>query len=181
MATDASDFAWGGHTITGPMEIAKEYFSEWEGVQSSTYRELLGVSLCLQAMAHEYEGRFMVLHVDAANLLGLVNRESPKLSINELARELCWFCPRHRIATYVEWVHREENACADDISEKLIPEDSMLPRRFFGLMDERRGPDNVDLFFTGANNHCAKFYALHWSKELRVSMPSDNFGRERTA
>jgi hypothetical protein len=37
VATDASGFAWGGHTMTGPMEIARGYFSEWEAVQSSTY------------------------------------------------------------------------------------------------------------------------------------------------
>jgi len=41
VATDASDFAWGGHTMFGPMEIAREYFSEWEVRESSSYRELL--------------------------------------------------------------------------------------------------------------------------------------------
>ena len=91
IATDASDFAWGGHTMTGPLEIAREYLSDWEAAQSSTYRELLGVSRCLQAMVHRCEGRFVVLQVDAQNLLGIVNRGSPKLGINELARELFWF------------------------------------------------------------------------------------------
>ena len=62
-----------------------------------------------------------MLHVDAANLLGTVNRESPKLIINELARELFWFCLRHRITISVEWVPREENDFADDISKMLIP------------------------------------------------------------
>jgi len=28
VATDASDFAWGGHAMIGPLEIALEYFSE---------------------------------------------------------------------------------------------------------------------------------------------------------
>ncbi len=57
-------------------------------------------------MVHMCEGRFVVLHVDAQNLLGIVNRGSQKLNINELARELSWFCLRHRIATFVEWVPR---------------------------------------------------------------------------
>ena len=30
VATDASDIAWVGYTMTGPVEIAREYFSEWE-------------------------------------------------------------------------------------------------------------------------------------------------------
>ena len=59
-------------------------------------------------------------------------------------------------------VPREENAFADDISKMLILEDSMLSRRFLGLLDERWGPHNVDLFSTSANNHCDKFYASPW-------------------
>ena len=47
MATDASDFAWGSHTMTGPMEIAREYFSEWEAKESSMFRKVLGVCRCL--------------------------------------------------------------------------------------------------------------------------------------
>ena len=60
MATDASDFAWGGHTMTVPMELAREYFSEWVAVKSFTYRELLGVYRCLQSMLLRCEGRFVV-------------------------------------------------------------------------------------------------------------------------
>ena len=164
MATDASDFVWGGHTMTRPMEIAWEYFPEWEAIQSSTYRELLGVSRCLRAMVHRCEGRFVVLRVDAVNLLGIVNQGSAKLVINELARDIFWFCLRHRITTSVEWVPRKENAFADDISKMLIPEDLMLSMRLFGLLDERWGPHTTDLFAFGANNHCAKLYALYWCR-----------------
>ena len=48
----------------------------------------MGAYRCLQSMVHRYEGRFVVLEVDVHNLLGLVNRGSPRLIINELAREL---------------------------------------------------------------------------------------------
>ncbi len=39
MASDASDFGWGGHTMQGVTEYAHEYFSEEERVTSFTYRE----------------------------------------------------------------------------------------------------------------------------------------------
>jgi len=39
-------------------------------------------------MVHRCEGRLVVLHVDAMNLLGIVNIGSPRLAINEPAREL---------------------------------------------------------------------------------------------
>ena len=34
------------------------------------------------------EGKFVVFQVDAQNLMGIVNRGSPRLQLNELAREL---------------------------------------------------------------------------------------------
>ena len=66
---------------------------------------------------------FVVLQEDAHNLSGIVNRGSSKLPINDLARELFWFCLRHRLTISVQWVPREENAFADEISKMLIPED----------------------------------------------------------
>ena len=59
--------------MSGPLEIAREYFSEWEAIKSSTYRDFLGVSRDMQAMVYRCEGRFVVLQVDAASLLGIVN------------------------------------------------------------------------------------------------------------
>ncbi len=88
MASDASDFGWGGHTMEDAPQYAREYFSEEESSKSSTYRELLGVFRCLQATVHVCEGKFVVFQVDAQNLLGVVNRGSPRLILNELAREL---------------------------------------------------------------------------------------------
>jgi len=66
-------------------------------------------------MVHRCEGRFVALQGDAQNLLGIVNRGIPRLIINVLARAMFWFCLRHRITTFVEWVPREENAFADYI------------------------------------------------------------------
>ncbi len=38
MASDASDFGWGGHTMQGFIEYAHEYFSKEECGTSSTHR-----------------------------------------------------------------------------------------------------------------------------------------------
>jgi len=62
--------------MTSPLEIVREYFSESEAVESSTLRELLGAYMCLHSLVHRCEGRFVVLQVDAHDLLGIVNRGS---------------------------------------------------------------------------------------------------------
>ncbi len=119
----ANDIGWGGHTIQGVMEHAHEYFSTEETVDSSTYRELLGVLRCLQAMIYMCEEKFVIFQADARNLLGIVNRGSPRLKLNSLARELLWFGLEHRNTLNVERVPREENTLADELSNLLIPYD----------------------------------------------------------
>ena len=69
-----------------------------------------------------------MVQVDAMNLLGIINRGSPKLPLNVLARELFWFCLEHKITISVEWVPREDNAFAVDISKMLIPDDWSICR-----------------------------------------------------
>ena len=164
VATDASDLGWGGHTMSGPLAVAHEYFTVEERLESSTFRELLGASRCLQAMVHRCEGRLVVLQVDAMNLLGIINRGSRRLALNVLARDLFWFCLRHKITLAVEWVPREVNSVADDISKLLIPDDWMLSREYFRLLDSRWGPHTCDLFASNANHQCEKFYSLHWCR-----------------
>jgi hypothetical protein len=161
MASDANDIGWGGHTMQDVVEHAHEYFSQEKSAESSTFRELLGVLRCLQAMISLCQGKFVVFQVDAQNLLGIVNRGSPRLKLNALAREHLWFGLKHRITLSVEWVSREGSTLANEMSKLLIPDDSMLSRSFFRKREERFGPHAVDLFASGANNQCGNFYSLH--------------------
>jgi len=76
MASDANDIGWGGHTMQGAVEHAHEYFSSEESVESSTFREMLGVFRCLQAMISMCRGKFGVFQVDAVG-----DRESGKSAV----------------------------------------------------------------------------------------------------
>jgi hypothetical protein len=107
----------------------------------------------------------VVFQVDAQNLLGVVNRGSPRLNINELARELLWLCVERDITVKVEWVPREENALADELSKLLIPNDWMVGQAMFRQLDERWGSHTVDLFASGKNNQCERFYSMQWCRK----------------
>ncbi len=122
-ASDANDFGWGGHTMEYAPQYAREYFSEEESSQSSAYRELLGVHRSLQAMVHLCEGNLVVFQVDAQNLLGVVTGGSQRRRLNGLARELFWFCLERRMTIMIEWVPREENSMADELSKLIIHDD----------------------------------------------------------
>ena len=105
---------------------------------------------------------FVVFQVDAQNMLGIVNRGSPRLKMCELARELFWFGEEHNVMLSVEWVPREQNTLADELSKLIIPDDWMLARSFFRWLEEPWGTRAVDLFASDANNPCGRFYSLHW-------------------
>ncbi len=81
-------------------------------------------------MVHVCEGKFVVFQVDTQNLVGVVNRDSPRLILNKLAREFFFgFCLERRIVILVDWVPRpprEENSLADELSKLIIPDDWML-------------------------------------------------------
>jgi hypothetical protein len=77
VATDANDFAWGGHTMGGPLLMARDYFTWEESVESST-REFLRVLRYLQALVHLCIGKFVVVQVDAQNLFGIIIHQSRK-------------------------------------------------------------------------------------------------------
>jgi hypothetical protein len=139
------------------LEYAHEYFSEAESVESSTYRELLDVLRCLQSMMHLCADKFVVFQMDANNLLGIVNRGSPTLKLNALARELFRLGLEHRITLTVEWVPRKQNTLADELSKLLIPEDYILSRTFFLQLEDRWRCHSVDLFASNANNFARGF------------------------
>jgi hypothetical protein len=50
------------------------------------------------------------------------------------------------------------------LSKLLIPDDSMSSRAFFRKLEERFTLRTVDLFASGANDKCEKFYSLHWCR-----------------
>jgi hypothetical protein len=77
------------------------------------------------------KGKFVVFKVDATNLMGIANRGNPRLKLNALARVLFWFKLENRITFNMEWVPREENTLADELSKLLIPDDSMMSRAVF--------------------------------------------------
>jgi hypothetical protein len=61
VATDAIEFACGGNTLGGPLLTIRDYFTCKDSVESSTFRELLGVFRCLQDLVHICIGKFVVV------------------------------------------------------------------------------------------------------------------------
>ena len=64
----------------------------------------------------------------------------------------------------IEWVPRESNTLADDISKLLVPNDYSISSHYFAKLDVKWGPHTCDTFSSNENNQCQKFYSLHWCR-----------------
>ena len=106
-------------------------------------------------------GKFVVVQVNAQNLLGIINRGSNKLAINKLARDLFWFGFVNVMTLFEEWVPWEENAFDDYLSKFLIPDDWKLAPKFFNLLEARWGPQSVDVLASSDTAQCEKLHSLH--------------------
>ena len=170
VATDASDFAWGGHNLSGTSHIAHEYLSEWEAIQSSTFRDLLRIIQCLQSLIEICKNKLAVVQVNAMNLLGIVNRGSPKLAFNSLAREYFWLFLSHEITILVKWVPREIHAFADGIFKWLIPNNYYISRPYYNMLYCKWAPHTCDLFSTNQNNHIVLNSSLYIGAEKTLGL-----------
>jgi len=70
-------------------------------------------------------------------MFGVANIGSPRSMLNELARELFWLCLERRITNTMEWVPREENSMATEISKLVILDDWMPRRSLFRQLEQR--------------------------------------------
>jgi hypothetical protein len=76
-------------------------------------------------------------------LIGNPNQGNNKLAITKLARDLFWFGLVNGITLSVEWVPREGNALADELTKFLIPDDLMVAPKFFDNGGIRNGGFDV--------------------------------------
>jgi hypothetical protein len=107
----------------------------------------------------------VVLQVNAMNLLGIINRGSPKLSLNALERKLFWLCLVHTIIIAVELILPcQANALADEISKLSIPDDWSIRRFYYNWLNARWGPFACNIFSSNENNLCLQLYSLHWCR-----------------
>ncbi len=89
-------------------------------------------------------GKFVMVQVDAHNLLGIINRGSSKLAFLKLTRALFWFGLFNGMTLSVEWVPREDNVFVDELSKLLITYVWRLAPKFFNLLEASWGPHTVD-------------------------------------
>lgn len=154
---DASDSGWGGWQEGTRHFDAHEWFTEAEAKTSSTMREMLGVERLLQVCAAHLRNRAVRVFTDSFTTTRVCIKGSPKKCINEVAERIFLFCTARSVRLQVQWVPREENVLADELSKVASPGDWSLARKWFQLLDQRWGPHDVDRMANRSNSQLPVF------------------------
>ena len=163
--SDASGVGYGGFTVAGhagkPL-ISKGNWDVIEQGKSSTWRELEAVNRILAGLGQNMVGHMVRWRTDNQNVARIVHIGSTKGELQTIALNILRECRRQMIDLVMEWIPREENTTADDLSKDVDYDDWMLDPLLFGKLDMKRGPHTIDRFANEYNTQLKRFVALSW-------------------
>ena len=130
--------------------------------KSSTWRELKGVALALQAFAPKIENKCVKVYTDNKGVEAILQKGSMKLELQNLSVQIAAFCRAFRIKLQVQWVPRDENSEADALSREIDFDDWGVSHEFFSFMNQLWGPYSVDRFADNFNANLPIFNSKYW-------------------
>ncbi len=158
--TDASE------TGTGAWAHGKlQFYRNWtveESSRSSTWRELEGLSLALQAFAPNLSGKKVKMFTDNKGVVSIIRKGSMNIELHNMSVQVYDFCKSNAISLEVQWIPRSENQRADALSREIDTDDWGVSKEFFGFMDGIWGPHSVDRFATDYNAKLPRFNSKVW-------------------
>ncbi|CAI7888398.1 unnamed protein product [Closterium sp. NIES-53] len=151
---DASAHSWGATFVTFRRErsTASASMPSHLPPTSSTRRELEGVLWSLRTFMHQIQGGHTLVRVDNQGVMFILRKGGSSTTELTLAcKEIISLCTEHSIRLAIEWIPRELNTHADELSKLQDHDDYTLKQHWFRLLERRWGPHSIDLFANARN------------------------------
>lgn len=158
---DASDVGFGGHlcpdgNIFSVLEVSGNWTQE-EGVESSTWRELECVKRVLHTCANEVTDKRILVNSDNKNVQHILSVGSKKSKLQGIATDIRNFCKDNSAILKVNWLPRSGNQYADELSRNIDNDDWYVNIDIFNDLNGSWGPFTIDRFATHYNKQCERF------------------------
>jgi hypothetical protein len=162
--TDASDFAWGGHTNDPNGHVAQGYLTPAERLESSTFRELRAILYVLQAFEHLFRrGETVVVFTDSKSSMWILNKGgSAKEHLHAVALQVFRFAMAKGIRLVAIFIPRTQNERADEISKWWDKDDWQIHPVLFNALSALWGLHTFDRFGSHLNSLCPSFNSYFW-------------------
>ena len=161
--SDASDTGYGGYVIEHGPAIAQGQWTRSEASQSSTWRELSAVLRVLQSVIEKLRNMRVHWFTDNQNVVQILKVGSRQSKLQVLAVEIFSLTVQNHVHLEPEWIPRELNQLADQISRIVDYDDWQLNPSVFANLDSLWGPHSVDRFASCDNMQLVRFNSRYWS------------------
>ena len=85
-----------------------------------------------------------------------------KKDLNNVALDIYALCIQHGIHLSVDWVPRNQNQLADDLSKLPDWDDWGIHTRIFRLLNSTYGPFTIDVYASNVTKKLPRFYSKYW-------------------
>lgn len=124
--SDASGLGWGGFAVHINDKPAVGSWSEEESDMSSTFRELRAIRYVLELYSSDLRGKEVCCRTDNRNAEIIMSVGSRVPDLHREAVLVYKLCRELNIRLSVEWVRRNDNSIADELSRVEDATDYML-------------------------------------------------------
>ncbi len=112
---------------------------------------MLAVSLSLKAFNDSLKAQSVTWFTDNQNVVRIVNSGSKVHLLLDLAIDIYQSCLLNAINIDVQWIPRDLNSSADDVSKFIDYDDYTISDEVFYALDELWGPHSCDRFACSYN------------------------------
>ena len=140
-------------------------FGDWddvEKVRSSTWRETETVRRLINSNIELLQHRNIKVFTDNKNVTSVLQIGSTKNDLQCIACDVNDVCERHGIKMSLEWIPRDQNQNADDLSRYGDCDDWSVSDHVFSELNLKWGPHTIDRFACTYNTKCRRFNSRFW-------------------
>ena len=161
--SDASDTGYAGYALKVNNSIAHGQWSSDEACKSSTWKELEAVKRILFSLKQILTGKAVKWYSDSQNVVSIVKRGSSKPALHHLALDIFWTCSNAAITLEIEWISRDYNKRADQLSRIIDIDDWFINDFTFEWLDRIWGPHTIDRFANVFNKKLLRYNSRFWN------------------
>jgi hypothetical protein len=103
------------------------------------------------------KGKTVKWFSDSQSCVHIVQCGSTKLDLHEESMNIFELCSKFNIDLQIQWVPREQNKFADEISKFRSTDEWQVTGAFFEFLDKMWGPHDIDRFATYLNRKVKRF------------------------
>ena len=161
--SDSSSIACAAFIENKHQLVCHQMLSITERLQSSTYRELLGIKLAVESFGPVSKHQEVQFCSDSQNALKILEKGSRKEYLHELAMAVFSACVKFNIKMQLHWVPRAENEQADFLSRIIDTDDWQIADAFFQSVNSLWEPAATDRFASFKNTKIPRFNYRFWN------------------